>query len=54
MRIILCKLSLKDLLTTVIAPLLAYPSLYLVVLNWDSYKGSDEFVVLKDSNVEVD
>ena len=54
MRIILCKLSLKDLLTIVIAPLLAHPSLYLVMLNWDSYRGSDEFVVLKDSNVEVD
>ena len=54
MRIILCKLSLEDLLTIIIAPLLAYPSLYLVILNWDLYKGSDEFVVLKDSNVEVD
>jgi len=54
MRIILCKLSFKDYLTIVIAPLLAYPSLYLVVLNWDLYKGLDEFVIFKDSNVEVD
>jgi hypothetical protein len=45
MHLIYSKLSLKVLSTIIIAPLLVYPALNLVELDWDSRRGLDNFMV---------
>jgi len=45
MHLICSKLSLKVLLTIIIAPLLVYPALNSVKLDWDPGRGLDDFVV---------